>query len=99
MRSYYDSVAARNYEVSWSQLAPEFQSGKALSYEYYVGFWNDNNIEVGDVDLVDANEDRAIVNVELRWNGSTTAGTDQFTLRPGEDGKLLIASQDTVGND
>jgi len=99
VRSYYDSVAARNYEVSWSQLAPEFQSGKALSYEYYVGFWNDNNIEVGDVDLVDANEDRAIVNVELRWNGSTTAGTDQFTLRPGEDGKLLIASQDTVGND
>lgn len=99
MRSYYDAVAVGNYEVSWSQLAPEFQRGKALSYEYYVGFWNDNDIEVGDVDLIDADEDRAIVNVELRWNGSTTAVTEQFTLRPGKNGELLIASQDTVGDD
>ena len=99
VRSYYDSVAAGNYEASWSQLAPEFQRGKALSYEYYVGFWNDNDIEVGDVDLIDADEDRAIVNVELRWNGSTTAVTEQFTLRPGKNGELLIASQDTVGDD
>ncbi len=97
VRSYYDAVAAANYETSWSLLAPEFQRGKARSYEYYVGFWNDNDIEVGDVDLVDANQNRAIVNVELRWNGSTTSVTDQFTLRPGDNGELLIAGQDTVG--
>ena len=98
VRSYYDAVSAGNYEISWSRLAPEFQSGKAQSYEYYVGFWDDNDIEVGDVELVDSDGDRAIVNVELRWNGNTTAVTDQFTLRPGENGELLIASQDSLGS-
>lgn len=96
VRSYYDAVKAGNYETSWSQLAPEFQRGKARSYEYYVGFWNDNDIEVGDIDLVAADQDRAVVNVELRWNGNTTAVTDQFTLRPDENGALLIASQNTA---
>ena len=96
VRSYYDAVRAGNYEVSWSRLTPEFQRGKAVSYEYYVGFWNDNDVEVGDVDLVDANHDHVILNVVLRWNDNATAVTEQFTLRPGEDGELLIASERTI---
>lgn len=95
MRSYYDDVAAGNYETSWSRLAPEFQSGKAISYEYYVGFWNENDVEIGDVELVDADEDRVIVNVQFEWNDSYTA-LDQFTLRPDDDGDLLIAAQTTI---
>ena len=96
IRSYYDAVASGDYESSWSQLAPEFQRGKARSYEYYVDFWNDNDIEVGTVHLVDTDGEQTIVNVELRWNGSSTAVSDQFTLRPDEDGRLLIAGQTTV---
>jgi hypothetical protein len=96
IRSYYDEVEAGNYEITWSLLTPEFQRGKAVSYEYYVRFWNDNDVEVGAVDLVDANEDHVIVNVALRWNNSATAVTEQFTLRPGEDGNLLIASQHAI---
>jgi hypothetical protein len=96
IRSYYDAVAAGDYDTSWSQLAPEFQRGKARSFEYYVDFWNDNDIAVGTVHLVDADDERAIVNVELRWNGSSTAGVDQFTLRPDEDGRLLIAGQTSL---
>jgi serine/threonine protein kinase len=96
VRSYYDVVRVGNYGVSWSQLTPEFQRGKAVSYEYYVGFWNDNDVEVGDVDLVDANHEHVIVNVALRWNDSATAVTEQFVLRPGEDGELLIASQRSI---
>jgi len=99
VRSYYDAIAARNYETSWSQLAPEFQRGMARSYDYYVGFWNDNNIEVGQVELVDVDQDRAVVQVELRWNGNTTTELNQFTLRPDEDGDLLIASQSSSGDD
>ena len=38
---------------------PEFQRGMAQSYDYYVGFWNDNDIEVGDVELVDTNRHEA----------------------------------------
>ena len=97
--SYYDAVAAGDYDTSWSQLAPEFQRGKARSYEYYVDFWNDNDIEVGTVQLVDADGEQAIVNVELRWTGSSTAVIDQFTLRPDEDGRPLIAAQTTVDGD
>ena len=96
VRTYYDAVAAANYDRTWSQLTPEFQRGRALSYDYYVDFWNDNDIEVGNVELVDVNQDRVIVNVELRWNGNSTAETNQFTLRPDENGDLLIASQTTV---
>jgi tRNA A-37 threonylcarbamoyl transferase component Bud32 len=94
--SYFDAVTARDYETTWSQLAPEFQRGKARSYEYYVDFWNHNDIEVRTVHLVDADEEQAIVNVELRWNSSPTVVLDQFTLRPDEDGRLLIAGQTTL---
>lgn len=96
VRSYYDAVAAGDYKASWPQLAPEFQQGKAQSYEYYTGFWTDNDVEVGAVELVEAKKDRALVNVELRFNGSDTGTTDQFTLRPSGSGKLLIAEQNTV---
>ena len=65
----------------------------ARSYDYYTEFWNDNDIAVGDVELVDADQDRVIVSVELRWNGNSTAETNQFTLRPDDNGDLLISSQ------
>ena len=97
MRGYYDAVAAGDYARSWAQLTPEFQHGKARSYEYYVGFWDDNDIAVDAVELVDADPSRAIVHVELRWNGSSEAVTDRFELHRGPDGQLLIARQDTVG--
>ena len=96
VRSYYGDVAAGDYETSWASLAPEFQRGMARSYDYYVGFWNDNDIEVGDVELLEADQDRAVVLVELRWNGNSTGETDQFTLRANEAGELLIASQKTL---
>ena len=51
-------------------------------------------IEVGDVILVDADSERAIVDVQLRWNGSTDTVTDRFELRRSLDGQLLIAGQD-----
>ena len=40
-----------------------------------------------------AEQDQATVLVELRWNGNTTAETDQFTLRTNDAGELLVASQ------
>jgi tRNA A-37 threonylcarbamoyl transferase component Bud32 len=95
--SYYDAVDAGDYEVSWAQLAPEFQNGKAVSYEYYSDFWDENDIEVLDVELVDADESQAIVNVVLRWNGSSSTQTDQFTLRAGPEGQPLIARQTSIG--
>ena len=98
LRSYYDAVAAGDYDRTWAQLAPEFQNGTARSFSYYVGFWQENTLEVGDVELVRADADQAVVNAELRWNGSTEAVVSQFTLRPGRDGAVLIADQQTISD-
>jgi hypothetical protein len=97
VRDYYELVAAGDYSRSWDQLAPEFQRGKARSFDYYVDFWNANDVEVGDVQLVEADRKRAVVRAELRWNGSRRAVVEEFTLRPGDDSDLLIARQETVG--
>ena len=96
VRDYFAAVAAGDYTRSWSQLTAEFQHGKARSYEYYVGFWDDNDIAVDDVELVDADPSKVIVDVVLRWNGSSDTTTDRFELRRGPDGQLLIARQDTI---
>jgi len=97
VRGYYDAVAVSDYSTSSSLLAPEFQRGKARSYEYYTGFWDDNDIEIGAVELVAVDGERVVAHVELRWNGSDTTLVDAFTLRPGDDGGLLIAAQRSVG--
>jgi len=93
IQSYYADVQAGDYQSSWSQLAPEFQRGKAVSYEYYTGFWDDNDIEVEGVDLLHANSHEATLLVELRWNDSDSTTTDEFTLRRDEAGRWLIAAQ------
>jgi hypothetical protein len=97
LRSYYDAVAEARYEESWSLLAPEFQRGKARSFEYYAAFWDENDIQVGRVALVRADTDTAVVHVELYWNGSNDPVLDEFTLRAGPDGQPLITQQRTVG--
>jgi tRNA A-37 threonylcarbamoyl transferase component Bud32 len=93
VRSYYDLVRAHDYERSWTMLAPEFQRGRARSYEYYSDFWNRNDVDVAGVTLVDATTDRALVIVEQRWNGASTVIRDQLILRLGPDGQLLIARE------
>jgi Protein kinase domain len=96
IRSYFDAVAVGDYETTWSQLTPEFQRGKARSFEYYVSFWDANDALVGDVVLVDAGPTEAIVDVQLSWNSSDTPQTDRLTLQRADDGGLLISRQTTV---
>jgi serine/threonine protein kinase len=93
VRTYYDLVGVGDYEASWSRLAPEFQRGRARSYEYYVDFWNQNDAQVDGVQLVESTPDRAVVIVDLRLNGSQTPIRDQLTLRAGPDGQPLIARE------
>ena len=95
LRDYYAQVAAGDYATSWSQLAPEFQSGKARSFEYYSEFWDENDIEVGEIELVESHAREAIVYVDLRWNDSNSWQTDEFRLRR-DNGEWLIAGQTTV---
>jgi hypothetical protein len=96
VRGYFDAVAVGDYARSWSQLTSEFQRGRARSYEYYVGFWDDNDIAVDHVELVTADPSMAIVHVMVRWNGSSDAITERFVLRRAPNGEFLIAGQETI---
>jgi serine/threonine protein kinase len=93
VHTYYDLVGVGDYEASWSRLAPEFQRGRARSYDYYVDFWNHNDAQVDGVQLVESTPDHAVVIVHLRLNGSPTPIRDQLTLRAGPDGQPLIAAE------
>ena len=95
MREYYEAVQAGDYERSWSQLAPQFQRGRARSFEYYVDFWNDNDVDVGDVVMVSVNADTAIVEVELHWTQTGGGSIQRLELRTDAGGQLLIAGEET----
>ena len=95
-QTYYDEVNAGEYTSSWARLTPEFQNGMARSFDYYVDFWDENDVEVRGVQLVSSNTIEARVHVDLRWNGRGRAITDEFLLRRSETGELLIASETTV---
>ena len=96
-RDYYAAVEAGDYETSWSQLAPEFQRGRARSFDYYVSFWEENDIEVGEVELVASDARYATVHVDLSWNDTNTWQTDEFVLRR-HDTRWVIAGQTTVAS-
>ena len=93
---YYNAVNAGDYQTSWAELSPEFQRGKAQSYEYYSTFWDKNNIEVFDVRFVSADGSEAIVDADLRWNGQGRQQTDRFTLRRNDQGSLVITRQSSL---
>ena len=59
--------------------------------------WDDNDIAIGPVELVSSDATGAVVHVDLRWNGSGPWLTDEFVLRRGSGGELLIAAQRQVG--
>jgi hypothetical protein len=92
---YYAAVEAGDYETSWAQLTPEFQSGKARSFEYYTSFWEANDIELRKVQLIESSDNEARLRADLRWNASGPWITDEFELLR-QDGRWLIDNQQSV---
>ena len=95
VRDYYAAVEAGDYETSWAQLTPEFQSGKARSFEYYASFWEANDIELRKVRMIESSDSEARVHADLRWNDQGPWITDEFQLVQ-EDGRWLIRNQESV---
>ncbi len=96
IHDYYTSVAARDYLTTWAQLAPEFQQGRAQSYDYYSSFWDSNDVEVGEIRYVAQDGDETLVDVELRWNGRGKFQTNRLALRRGDDASLRIVREVSV---
>ena len=97
VRAYYDAVAAGNYR---NVVVP---AGSRSSNVAWRGRTTTTSVsgttttsKSATSNSSTADQDQAIVLVELRWNGNTTAETNQFTLRENEAGDLLIASQSTL---
>jgi tRNA A-37 threonylcarbamoyl transferase component Bud32 len=95
LTDYYAAVEAGDYETSWAQLTPEFQSGKARSFEYYTSFWEANDIELRKVRLIESSDNEARLRADLRWNASGPWITDEFELVR-VDGRWLIDNQQSV---
>jgi eukaryotic-like serine/threonine-protein kinase len=92
LSDYYAAVGAGDYETSWAQLTPEFQNGKARSFEYYTSFWDANDVDLRRVAAVQTGEDAARVRADLRWNGRGPWITEEFELVRGA-GRWLINDQ------
>ena len=92
---YYAAVEQGDYETSWEQLTPEFQSGKARSFGYYASFWDTNDVELRRVTMIESSDEEARVRADLRWNGRGPWITEEFVLVR-EDGQWLIADQFSV---
>ena len=74
---------------------PSSSAGRARSFEYYVDFWNDNDVDVGDVVMVSVDANMAIVDVELNWTQTGGASIQRLELRADAGGQLLIAGEET----
>jgi hypothetical protein len=93
LREYYATLDTGAYEAAYAMLAPEFDA--AGSFQDYVGFWR----TVDGVEVLAA-EDAATgsgwprrVELTIRYTtgGRTITERDELTVRPGEDGRLLIS--------
>ncbi len=95
LRDYYAAVEAAAYDTSWAQLTPDFQSGKARSFEYYTSFWDENDVELKKVKTIESSDGAARVRADLRWNGRGPWTTEEFALVL-QDGRWLIDDQSSV---
>ena len=98
--SYYASVAAGDYETSWSQLSPEFQRTRSVSFRDYVHFWDRYDLEILAIDpRPSPDPGQAVVRLTARY--SSAAGivdeVDELTLRRVDDDRLVIVAQRVVG--
>ena len=79
LTDYYAAIEAGDYETSWAQLTPEFQSGKARSFEYYTSFWEANDIELRKVRMIESSDNEARLRADLRWNASAGGSPTSFS--------------------
>jgi ketosteroid isomerase-like protein len=99
VRTYYATLAQRDYAAAWAMLAPEFQQAQPGSYPKYVEFWQGvDGIVVRSVDVRGAG-DRPTCRLGMRYTigDRTTDETDEVTLRTGPDGQPLISTYRVVG--
>jgi hypothetical protein len=72
--NHYSELNNRNYNSTWQHLTPEFQA-KSKDFYGYTDWWNSvENIEIGEIQVLEQNNNRAVLDVSLKYfmkTGST----------------------------
>jgi hypothetical protein len=102
LRLYYSTVAARDYELAWSMLTPEFQMTTG-GYDDYTSFWDTvERVEVRRVEVRStpgAPTWPIVATLGMRYtvDGRVVDENDQLTLAPDTTGAPLIAGYRVIG--
>ncbi len=99
VRTYYDQVAAGEYESTWPRLTQEFRDARNLTFESYARYWRNTSLELGDLRYTPGpGLQEGQVRFEARYttDGRVVEETDELTLRREPDGSLVIAEQRIV---
>jgi len=103
LRTYYSTVAARDYGRAWSMLTPEFQATTAGGYDDYTSFWDTvDGIEIRRVEVSPAPGTStwpivAILSMRYTLGGRVVDESDQLTLEPDATGAPRIAAYRVIG--
>ena len=97
--TYYEQIAAGEFEATWPQLTQEFRDARNLTFESYSRYWRNTSLELDDLRyLPGPGPDEARVRFAARYTtgGRVIDETDELTLRREADGQLVITEQRIV---
>ncbi len=88
VENYYNGINNKNLQKTWNQLAPDLRNNRRLhprGFDSYTGWWGGQveQVEVDQINLVDQNDSRATVDVQLNYllrNGKQSPARVRFTL-------------------
>jgi hypothetical protein len=67
VRNHYIALKNRQYSQTWNSLSPQFKN-LSSSYSQYEEWWNSvREINIGAIQLIEQNSDKAIVDAELTY--------------------------------
>ena len=72
VENYYGNINNRDFDSSWNQLSPSFQSNRKIhpyGYNSYVGWWGGQveQVEIDQVNLQKATSETATVDAQLKY--------------------------------
>lgn len=88
IRTYYQAINSRNYELTWSLLSDDFRANSNSlengGYQGYVDFWNTvDRVEILETRILEQSDQSAKVFVVANYhykNGATTTSEQEFSF-------------------
>ena len=97
--TYYEQIAAGEYESTFVKLTPEFRAARNLTLESYTRYWQNTSLEISNSSFAPGpGPDEGRVRFDARYTTSrgVIEETDEITVRREGDGRLVITEQRIV---